>query len=314
MRWFTDYEEEIKMALELAREAVKAYPSSLRETAETMLRRADPRHNRSNYVAYLLPLWLAKDERHAAAAIRLAGAHFLAALHFGLVDDMMDEPPAVWSGERRQLLLLSQLLQESFKAEYRRHFSSDSVVWEDLGRYTSEWAVAALNERARIADPRNVRQLAAKAAPVKLGASALLELRGEPEQRTAAERAVELTLATLQLADDWADWQDDLTQPEGNAFLSLVREHLPLQDQEAPWDARLVKRAVYHYGALDGLSRIADDLCARLSPLTGVSPMLIAYQRSICDGIRRDARAARAESDRLVLGGFHYHLHNFLKK
>lgn len=257
-------------------------------------------------IAYLLPYWMDDITGLGSRVCRdLAVGSLFAMLHYSIVDDLMDGPEAAPADPRR-LLALGQLFHAAFQARYARHAAADPErLWALYARYAAEWAAAVGGEPERRADPLDVRQLARKSAPVKLGAAAMLLAAGMDERLPAVEEALDLALAVLQLSDDWQDWAEDLAAPNGNAFLTIVRDALGPDDAEAgeprPFTERDVKAAVFRRGALARLSRIADAYAGRIDE-RAAPPMLILFARTLADGIRRGAEEAEAEVSRLIAG------------
>lgn len=288
-----------------------AYPEPLGALVRGLVMRADPtgRDRKSNYIAFLLPSWIGELTGANPALCRdLAVGNVYAMLHFFLLDDVMDGGDA--GLENKRALAAGQLLQALFMERYGRHYPPDSPLWAYFRTYLAEWATAVSDEGLRRADPRDFRTLARKSAPVKLGAAAALLSAGLPEQIADAEEAVEVALASLQLADDWADWRDDLPGEErSNAFLTLVRRESLALPEDQPLQERLVLQAIYRKGALEQLASILLGHGERLSALPNVAPGLVRFQQEIVAGIMNDVQATRDTTDKLASGGgFSYFL------
>lgn len=306
-----DVAREIAGVFAEAAAGADAYPGPLGALLRGLVLRADPtgRDRRSNYIAFMLPSWIAERTGTSPALCRdLAVGNVYAMLHFFLLDDAMDGGDAGLEG--RSALAAGQLLNALFIERYGRHYPPDSPLWAYYRTYLAEWATAVSDEGLRRADPRDPRALARKSAPVKLGAAAVLLAAGLPERIADAEAAVELTLASLQLADDWADWRDDLPGEErSNAFLTLVRRESLAMPDDQPLQERSVLQAIYRKGALEQLASIVLGHGERLSAMPDVAPGLIRFQQDIVAGILSDVRSARETTDKLASGGgFSYFL------
>lgn len=307
------YRAELRFVFDEAEQEIDGLPDGLRERALELLTRSDPSRNggRANAISYLLPYWMREMTDGSIETCRdLAIGNIYAMLRFFLLDDAMDGG-GPGPEEARRSLALVPLLDELFLGRYRRHFPSESPLWGRYRAYVAEWAAAVASEGKRPADPRAASVLAAKAAPVKICVYGMLLREGALDRLPAAEEAVELALAVLQLSDDRADWQEDLPDANRNAFLTIVRERLPAEPGEpspAP-DEAAVRRAIHHGGALDRLADIAAGYVERAARIPGAPERVVAFARDIASGMERDARAAREAKRRLAEeGGFSYFL------
>lgn len=315
MEWINRYEDEIAVIFALAEEETAKYPAPLDELGRAWVQRLNPlRGARSNYIGYLLPYWMRDAADIDLAACReLAAANIHALIHFFLLDDVIDTGPVMDKAAIRDALVLGQLFQASFQRRYTCYYTSESPIWSHYQRYLAEWAHAVSHENVVQANPDDVRQLAGKSAPVKLSAAGMLLLADQEAILPEIEEAVELTLATLQLSDDWADWGDDLAEGNNSAFLSLVRSCL-LVEADQPLDEQQVKRAIYHAGCLERLADIVESHLAEMDKLAHVPSMLGAFHRALAQGIRADATAAAESTRMLATGGiFDYFLSNLTK-
>jgi len=305
-----DRADEIAAVFAEAAAGVGAYPSPLREAILALIRRAEPTNGDgvSNYIAFLLPLWMGETTGASLELRRdLAVGNVYAMLHFFLLDDAMDGDDAQIGA--RVALAAGQLLQALFLERYGRHFASDSPLWEYYRTYLAEWGTAVADEGRRRADPRDPRALARKSAPVKLCAAGMLLSAGLDERIPEAEEAVDLALASLQLADDWADWRQDLKEERCNAFLTLVRRESLALPEDQPLQERQVLQTIYRKGVLETLASIVLSHGERLSSLPGTAPGLVQFHHTIMRGLLNDAQAARDSTDKLASGGgFSYFL------
>ena len=321
--WMGRYEGEVARVFAEASGGLPALPATLTDLAATLLERfnplaADPNGGGgTNYICFLLPLWLKEQTGCEAQVCRdLAVGNVYAMLHFFLLDDAMDAAAAAGAGETRRSLALGQMFYEAFRRRYERYFPASSPLWQRYEAYLTDWAVAVSEEGERLAEPGDPAALARKSAPVKLCAAGLLLLSGQTERLPRMEEAVDLVLATLQLSDDWCDWREDLAEggEKRNAFLTLVRRTLaPAPEQ--PLDERTVNRAVYRNGCLDGMARIARDHHAALTKLPNVPPALLSFHEEMVVGLERDARGTTELAERLAAeGGLSVLLSNLANK
>lgn len=305
MREWEDYREELELIFGEASEEIATLPAGLGERGQELLALSHPLRNggRANGISYLLPYWMRELTNSPIELCRdLAIGNIYAMLRYFLLDDAMDgkekEPEGV-----RSSLVLGQLLEELFRQRYQRHFPHDSALWGCYRRYVGEWAASVRSEMANPIDPHDVGRLAGKAAPVKIGASGLLLHAGMPDRIPDVEEAADLALAALQLSDDWADWKEDLSVPNGNAFLTIVRSVLPAFN--GALDERSVRQAIYHHHAVGLLADVAESYAERLRRISCRPERLAAFADAVAEGMRKDARDIERSKQRLAEeGGF----------
>lgn len=338
MSWIERYRAEVDLAFAEAAEEMKRLPPPLRAGGLELLARVHPSGGKggTNYICYLLPFWMrtppnttpdrgqtqrnsTPDRTPAQTAPApsnfcrdLAVGNLLAMLHFFMLDDAMDAADAESRLAARENLALGQLLHSGFLRRYYRHFPAASTLWNDYETYLAEWAAAVADEGKTPADPSDVRRLARKSSPLKLCAAGMLIRSGREQLIAPIGAAIELVLATLQLADDWTDWRDDLSDERCNAFLTLARQTLSVPP-DRPLDEQSVKQAIYRGGCLRQLSALADANGDRLRNMPHVPDDLIAFHGTLAEGIRRDALAAEQFTDSLALGGLSCFLSNYEK-
>ncbi|MCD9020933.1 hypothetical protein [Cohnella silvisoli] len=316
MHWIDDFRTELAYVFAEAGTEIARFPYPLSEQGLFMLARFNPLNEggSTNYISYLLPYWVREQTEVSPELCHdLAIGNIFAMLHYFILDDAIDKS-AEASGENiRSSLVLGQLLHNLFYQRYYRHYPAESPIWQYYDKYIADWAAAVYHEGRAPANPFAARLLARKSSPVKLCAVGVLISANRQDQIERHEEAVDLALATLQLADDWADWVDDLVEQNSNAFLSLVKQQLSL-DPEAQLDERTVKQAIYQSGCLDRLAEIAASNGSRLEEIPYVPQRLVDFHNSLAKGIRRDAQLAEETTRQIALGGFSYFLSNIPNK
>lgn len=320
MRWSERYEQDIEHIFAEAVAETALFPEPFNEIGLTLLAKANPVGKRegTNYITFLLPFWLRERMTEFSEAVcrDLAVGNIYAMLHYFLMDDVMDVGGRLGKGEVRNALVLGQLYQGLFQQRYGRHFPAESPLWHNYRGYVETWGRAVSQEDKLPADPHDPERLAAKSAPVKLCAAGMLELSGGRAGLPELERAIDLVLATLQLADDWKDWREDLAEEEENcnAFLTLARHQISLL-QDQPLDERKVKQAIYRANVLDRLADIAENYGETLGNIPNIPPSLSEFQQSLTEEIRKDANLAEETTEKLASGGaLSYFLSNTARK
>ncbi|OXM14468.1 hypothetical protein [Paenibacillus herberti] len=317
MKWsLVDAKREAGVIFAEARDGTAQCPEPLRDMLQKLIDRCDPsvREGGSNYMTYLLPIWVGEEAGIPASLSRdFAVGSVYMMLHYFLLDDVMDGEEMDFGPKAS--LAAGQLLHTMFVERYGRHFNGSAGLWNYYYSYTEQWSTAVSQEGIRQAEPRNAIGLALKSAPVKIGAAAAWLAAGKPERIPVAEQAVELALASLQLADDWADWQEDLTAGEerSNAFLTLARRALDLPEEQQLTE-KLVRRAIFHYDALDKLTVLIHDHRCSLSGLGEAPPGLVGFQQAVLEGVEADVQSIRQTASNLAAqGGFSHFVSNSLK-
>ncbi|MFC4598231.1 hypothetical protein [Cohnella hongkongensis] len=311
-RWLGRYEGEVARIFEEAADGLLPLPSRLADKGRRMLKRFRPlgasrdgEGGGTNYICFLLPLWLKEQTGCGDELCRsLAIGNLYAMLHFFLLDDVMDADASADPVETRQALALGQLLHDGFRRRYGRYFPPHSPLWDRYETYLADWAYAVTEEGRQAAEPADASSLARKSAPVKLCAAGMLLLSGGEKKLAQLEASLDLVLATLQLSDDWMDWRDDLAEggEKRNAFLTLVRRTLEWPPGRA-LDERTVKRAVYRAGCLRRLAQISQENQAKLTNFGAVPGDLLAFHQDIVSGLEKEALEAEALTESLATEG-----------
>ncbi|CAM4487399.1 hypothetical protein [Paenibacillus tarimensis] len=311
MEWLNDYEEELTRVFARVKEVAAGFPAPLDRESLAYLSHFDPRmeHSSKNYICYLLPFWLMGQADVKPAVCRdLAAANVMAMLHFFIIDDAMDTD----NSQRWLYLPIGQLFYEAFMDCYRQHFPAASPLWKLYKNYIRDWAEHVVAERISGTSTGDLASIARKAGPLKLSSSAILLLGGSGNLIPDFSEAVDLVLTTLQLADDWADWRDDLNVESNNALLALIREKLQLGEEERLTE-EAVKHAVYVDHALKPYVSLALTNRVRLAQIDNVPEHLTAFHDYVCSRLEDDVK--QIESSRMMLeqGGLSYWLSKLVK-
>ncbi|MEF3301639.1 hypothetical protein [Paenibacillus sp. GYB003] len=314
MNWLHDFEDELTAVFAEAERRLASFPSPLNEAGERYLNAFHPlrRESTKNYICYLLPYWLlglaGEAESAKTACRRMAVANVFVMLHFFLLDDVMDEP-----GEGgKEKLALASLMQTQYMDVYVSLFRADSPFWTLYRQYVSEWAAGVSGERPDgdlFGDPVRI---AHKASPVKLASSGLLLLAGQGESIGPVSEAIDQVLVSLQMADDRADWREDLRLGNANCLLALVRKERG-ETNGRELTEKDVKAAIYVSGCLERYAEIAAERHRRLLKAKPAVPHLLAFHGHLADALARDAAAVVKERWALLAGGFSYMLSKYAK-
>ncbi|MCY9588887.1 hypothetical protein PC41400_26605 [Paenibacillus chitinolyticus] len=304
MKWFTDYKEELELVFEEAVRRVAAFPAPLHTAGMDYLDRFHPlkKDSTKNYICYLLPFWLKEQTRLPADTYRtLSVANVFVMLHFFVQDDFMDTDTG--ADERRLMLPLSNLFQAEYSRLYREYFPADSPFWAYADTYLRQWAECVAKENEADYFRQDPVRIAYKAAPVKLASTGALLLSGQEELIEAFSRETDHTLLALQMADDWADWREDLDTGSYNCLLSLIRSRRGLKPEE-PLSEDNVKQAVFIHGCLRDYAEAAA--ACSTDARTGLfhAPHMDAFHQSLLNDLLAEASHIDKERGLLGLGGF----------
>lgn len=301
--WLTRFEEDLGLIFSRAESILAAIPEEFRSPALNYLDKFHPlkEHRSKNYICYLLPYWL-----NEAAPIdpdrvpQISTANIMGMLYYHLIDETMDNPSLI----SRSQLPLAQLIHSEFIKIYSTLFPSSSPFWTYYDKYIGEWAVAVTYENEQDFFQVNPVRIAHRAAPVKLSIAAIMLLSGQETRITQLEEAVDLVLITLQMIDDWQDWEKDLLEGSYNCLVSMIQADLHLSDRKPTIEE--IKQAVYVEGCLARYSIRADVHHRTLSYSSSSFPLLYEFHAYLCDQLEEIAQQIERDRSLLQRGGLEY--------
>lgn len=311
MNWFKPFEDDLAAVFAQCEARLSDLPPPLNELGISYLRAFDvfEQDSSKNYICYLLPFWMKELTTLPAESYRhLAAANIIGMLYYFIQDDIMDsvqESPSPL--HVKQHLALATLLYSDFLAMYQAYFPPESVFWQFFKDYNQEWSDGVIHESSADYFVTMPMGVAKKAAPVKLGSTAVLLLAERPELIPAANDMMNHVLLTLQMMDDWMDWKQDLADGSYNCLLAMIKARLG-----RPWDAALTEaeaqEAIYIRGFLKPYAAIAAETHTRLTE-TGIdAPNLLSFHYTMVDELIRDANHIENSRQTLALGGLNYYL------
>lgn len=307
MDWLHNYEEELRKVFGECSLIISGFPEPLRSQGLVYLNQFNvfSTGSHKNYICYLLPFWFRSEYGiNPELARQMSTGNILIMLYFFIQDDLMDD-----KGSTGEKIPLANLLYVEFLNIYRPLFSPDSLFWSCFKRYIFEWADSVageaqadyfLNDRIRIAH---------KASPLKLCSTAILLISGHEHLIMATEDMLHEVLVTLQMADDYEDWEEDLREGSYNCLLSLAHSQLEVNPYKLT--SGQVKDFIFTAG---GLAPYAEIACANHRRLSGYPlkiPHLLAFHDGLVQNLQHIAAAIEAEKQLLQKGGLHYWLSRF---
>jgi hypothetical protein len=301
MNWLEPYKKELVGVFAEAERMIAAFPAPLNEKGLAYISRFHPfrANSTKNYICYLLPYWLnhysAEDEEICS---RMSLANVFVMLHFFIQDDLMDTAPANW----KEQLALDHMLHMQFLELYRSLFDSDSPFWTYFRQYVTEWATSVSDENERDAFHDHPSRIAHKASPVKLASTGLLLLSERPELIADVSDSIDEVLITLQMADDWADWREDLQQGNANSLIAFINRERRI-NTAAERIEQEIETSIYVRGCLSRYAQLAAHRHNRLISSELRVPHLIDFHEYLTRNLLSAASNIERNKDRLLQGG-----------
>jgi hypothetical protein len=306
MDWLHAYEEELRLVFEDSRRTISAFPEPMHRQGMSYLDHFNvfTAGSHKNYICYLLPFWLRDGYGLSAEhARRMSLGNVYLMLYFFIQDDLMDSSDHTASLH----VPLANLLFVEFLNIYRDLFPADSPFWSCFNRYVFEWADSVGNENTGDYFMNNVVKVAHKASPLKLSSTAVLLLSDHEELVPLSEGGIDDVLLTLQMLDDYEDWEEDLTLGSYNCLLSLARCHLAEEQEEALTSGQ-VKDFLYTSGGLNTFAAISQATHEKLAQSAINAPHLLAFHHVMVQNLQHIAAAIETEKQLLQTGGLSYWL------
>ncbi|WP_379132244.1 hypothetical protein [Paenibacillus sp. sgz500958] len=305
MDWFHDYEAELRQVFDECKLTISQFPEPLRTQGAVYLQQFDVFQTTShkNYICYLLPYWLRESCRLPAEECRqMAKGNIFIMLYFFIQDDIMDNP----GGSAASRLPLANLLYLEFLNVYHGYFPADSPFWTYFNRYITEWAESVSNESSHDYFLSEQHMLARKASPLKLSSTAALLLSSQISLVPLLENLLEHVLLTLQMLDDYEDWQEDLEQGSYNGLLALAESQL--SDRKVRITTEEVRHFIFNAGGMKQYLRIAQDNKDRLPALDLPIPHLLAFHNDLVANLKHISETIEYDKQLLQNGGLSYWL------
>ncbi len=307
-QWLDAYSGELAHIFKEVEQSISEFPDALRRRGLHYISLFHPLLSNStkNYICYLLPYWLQSWSGISQSDCRrLAVANVWVMLQYFSLDDAMDERP----DDSKERLALAQLFSAFSLNEYRGLFNSDSAFWPAMNRYIANWAEAVVEEDNVDYFTIERSKLAWKAAPVKLAAAGAF-VRGKREHLLAqAERAIDIVLVTLQMSDDWNDWQEDLATGSYNSLLSLIRSKIGAKPDQSLTKQQYLS-ALYDLQLHIEFAEEARQQEERLHEAQSQSLELNAFHQHLVHSMTTRSTAISNETHLLTRGGFYWWLSN----
>ncbi|MBA9085469.1 hypothetical protein FHR92_001935 [Fontibacillus solani] len=306
MKWLSSYHQDLELAFTEAASILEALPVTHRQPALEFLDKFHPlKEERSkNYICYLLPLWM-----HELTGVPLhkcrgfAVANIFGMLYYQIIDAVMDDRDQASTS----MLPLAEFIHLEFIHKYSHSFPATSSLWDYYRKYVAEWAQAVSTENSSDFFYENPVRMGHKASPVKLSIIAPLLLSHREELIPELEEAVDTVLITLQMLDDWQDWEKDLLEGNYNSLVSMVQTECEIPKDRRPTSEE-INQAIYVRGLLSTYANRANILHVKLSKIQTIVPHLYDFHASLHNNIVIGAQHHESERNLLLQGGLNYYL------
>jgi hypothetical protein len=304
MNWFHDYEEKLSDVFQDCEQIISRFPDPLNSQGLAYLHHFNVFESEShkNYICYLLPYWMQESCRLTDNECRqMSRGNVYLMLYFFIQDDLMDKPTASPS-----MLPLANLLYIEFLNIYRSLFPGQSSFWNFFNKYITEWADSVSNELTEDYFLENKVKVAHKASPLKLSSTAALLLSDQEDYVTNLEEILDYVLLSLQMLDDYEDWEADLKEGSYNCLLSLTGRQL--QKAAGTVTPEEVRAFIFTGGGLKHYLHIALTHNIKLREFRPVLPYLLSFHEGMTDNLQKLYASIEAEKKILQGGGLAYWL------
>lgn len=307
MEWYNRYKNQLKQIYTEAESFIATFPEPLNSIGLAYADKYNPvKHDSGkDYICCLLPFWSKELSGISESQCkRLALANVYGMLYFFIQDDVMDNSPSTnW---KEQLALGNLLLLEMFSV-FRELFPSDSPLWSYYHRYVTTWADCVVNENREDYFVNKPIRTAGKAGPVKIASTGSLLLSGREELIGKLEHVVDIVLMTLQMADDYADWKEDLADGSYNGLLAMIAAGA----SEKPLTEKDAENAIYIRGCMKQYVQMAHNNHEMLLAMDTGANEILDFHAYLLKHLNNVTETIDINKKLLLKGGFNYFLSAF---
>ncbi|MWC27843.1 hypothetical protein [Paenibacillus sp. MMS18-CY102] len=341
MNWFTDYKAALSVIATQVSERIQAFPEPLATAGGAYWRAYNPLEQGStkNYVCYLLPLWTNESCKLPEDQVeRLTAGCIFAMLYFFLLDDQADgqldgklasnpapedsESSSSCSAIPAYAVALTALFHAEMMQLFQAEFPAASPFWALYRRYLNEWAIAIATEQQRSlpkpSDPIEAGDsfnFTHKSAPVKLASACIALAAGQASWIPKLDASINSILLTLQMADDWKDWEEDWDHGSNSNLLIIHlnnRYHasLPEGEPRIPLTREQLEDELYLKSGLRSFAAIASkhhqlllDDCNMENQLEHTMSHLHTFHGTITKQLNNAAELIENKKSQFIHGG-----------
>lgn len=301
MEWLNPYKTRVEAIFRLALTRIEGFPPPLNKIGLRYAEKFHPANtgSRQDYICLLLPFWMKEiTDISDKQCESLALANVYGMLYFFIQDDVMDNQAQTnVKGE----LALANLLHIEMVSVFRGLFASDHPFWTYYAQYVTAWADCVINERAANYFVNDPIRTAGKAGPVKLSSTGACLLSSRDTLIPSTEESVDITLMTLQMLDDWADWQDDWSEGSYNGLIAMIAHEAGARLDELSKET--VEASIYVQNFMKTFAEIARKNHEQLVELDIFPPSLAGYHSYMTECLIRIADNIDRNRRKLLGGG-----------
>ncbi|MFZ5985749.1 MAG: class 1 isoprenoid biosynthesis enzyme [Bacillota bacterium] len=313
MEFFNRFNDDLKWVFKSCKDIISNYPEGLKKRGLDYLAKYNVFNEDAgkNYICYLLPFWVNYNcdiDKDTCRKISLANTFMM--LFAFIQDDVMDGE--LDSSDVANMLSLGNLFFTDFIEAYREIFGSDMKFWEYFRECMMKWTKMVAYEKrgykagCDLLNDEIISLASGKAGLVKLAAAAVCILSGKEEMLSSFCMAVDRVLYSLQIADDYVDWKDDLKGRSTNLLLYEAMKAVGIDDISSLKETH-VKRELIFGGILNRFAQVLYKNSNKLEKIPlGDNPYFKGFNLHLLSFIEAEARKYNERKRAAELGGFFY--------
>lgn len=263
MKFFYDFYDDLKEVFKRCNKIILKYPEGLNDAGIKYLSKYNifEENASKNYICYLLSFWVnhqcgLKNE----ICIEITVANVFLMLFAFIQDDIIDRE--MEDIEIPEMILLGNLYFSEFMTIYRNVFKRHEEIWDYYDFYMKKWCKSLVDEKINInskmslESEKMVSLISAKAELIKIAVAAICILSQKEEQLDMYFKAVDKVLFSLQIADDYMDWEKDLKCGNTNILLREFIRKRGIKCGEGIKESDVREEIIF--------GNLLDDLCMAL--------------------------------------------------
>lgn len=234
MEFFYDFYDDLKEVFEKCHKIISRYPEGLNDIGIKYLSKYNvfEENASKNYICYLLSFWVnAECKVKKEICIKITVANTFIMLFAFIQDDLIDKE--IKHEDIAKMITLGNLFFSEFMSIYREVFKNHKKIWDYYDFYMRKWSKciideqAIINSKTSLLSKKTIDLVSGKAELVKIAAVGICVLAEKEKLLDIYFRAIDRILFSLQIADDYVDWKEDLKRGNPN---TLLREFMDKRD------------------------------------------------------------------------------------
>ncbi|TYQ16550.1 UNVERIFIED_CONTAM: geranylgeranyl pyrophosphate synthase [Acetivibrio alkalicellulosi] len=313
MKFFYDFYDELRYVFKNCEDIISKYPYGLRNVGLEYISKYNVFNEKAskNYICYLLSFWINHQcKGQIEICRRIAIANTFMMLFAFIQDDVIDgemEPQII-----REMLSLGNLFFSEFMGIYREVFKDKPGIWNYYELYMKNWCRGIFFEQKNIStkielvEDETVCLITDRAELVKVSAAAICVLSEKEEMIDIYSKSIERVLFSLQIADDYIDWKEDIKNKNSNILLYKIMERRNLKNL-SQIKVEDVKNELIFGKLIDWLCIILHENTKKLKKILYNQNLYIEeYNNSILNYMENECSKYYEKKRAIELGGFSY--------